>query len=296
MMIERVVITNQVTGVSITFDKVKTENYLLDTCIVSPIDADIATQQAIGMDGSIISNIRYEARTLSIAGWIIGKDDAMISSYRKALNGLINPKQMLEIIFNNYRLCGYPTQSVVYGNTVQELNEKMSKFLTTILCPNPVIETESPHNVQIAAWRAGFRFPLKFDLPGNKMIFGVRTESRIVSIPSDADVNCGMVITLRAIGNLSIPRVTNISAQEHLELNLTMHAGDRVIIDTRMPYTTAYLYNALDERSNAINSITDDSTYLQVPPGESQFTYSAEENEENLQVSFEYRPGYLEVL
>lgn len=298
MMISNIVIVNTETEERLELDNKTTPSYILEDCIIDPIDAVISAQDMVTLDGTNITNIRLGTRTATINGWIIGPDDFTISELRKKLNRMINPKQQVSVLFNGYKVTGSPTSTIVYGNTRSNLNEVMCMFYISLLCDNPYIQDEFSKRAILANWEKHFVFPLKFDIPENKMIFGLRSPSKIIRVTNGSSVACGLKVTFDAsLNDVKYPRLTNITTQTYLELNLILAAYDRAVVDNTSKYLRATLRPENGESYSIVNDITDDSTLpVVIPVGTSMYTYSAEENVDGLQISLEFNPSYLEVL
>lgn len=294
-MISQVQLYNEALGSTITFSE-SSFSHVLETCDLGLIEGIRNEQQLMGQDGILIANVLYGTRTITLVTWLIGQDDNVITAYRRGLNQFINPKQRVQIKHNNYVISGYPLHTVAYGTDIQVLNERMCRCLIEILCDDPLFSDLNDTLVGVALWDNEFVFPLDFALAGDTLIFGLRSESQIVEVTNGGDVETGMLITFTASGSVQNPKIINISTQQHLQVTLTLTAGQRLAIDTRgrVPIVTHYADDGTP--TNVINLVTDTSHFLRLPLGRSSFSYTAGSNEENLEVAVQYSNRYLEVL
>lgn len=294
-MISEVELYNEVMGATITFSE-SSMSHILQECDLGLIEGVRNEQRLVGQDGVLIADVVYGTRTITIVGWLVGSDDRVITAYRRGLNQFINPKQRLQVKQNGYVISGIPLHTVAYGTSIDVLNERMCRFMIEVLCDNPLFSDLIDTTVGVALWEDHFRFPLDFSLPGDTLIFGLRSSSQIVQVNNEGDVTSGMLITFTANGNVTNPKLINISSQEHIQVNTSMAAGQRITIDTRGRVPTVRKFDADGTPSNVINLVSDTSTFLRLPLGLSSFSYTADQDDENLEVSVLYANRYLEVL
>lgn len=294
-MISEVQLYNEVLGATITFSE-SGFSHILETCDLGLIEGIRNEQQLVGQDGILIADVLYGTRTISLVVWLIGSDDSVITAYRRGLNQFVNPKQRVQLKHNNYVISGYPMHTVSYGTDIQVLNERMCKCLIEILCDDPLFSDLYNTTVGVALWDNEFVFPLDFALAGDTLIFGLRSASQIVAVNNSGDVQAGMLITFTASGTVINPKLINISTQEYLQVTKTLTAGQRLAIDTRGRVPTVVHFADDGTPTNVINLVTDTSHFVRLPLGISSFSYTADANEENLEVSILYSNRYLEVL
>lgn len=294
-MISEVLLKNETLGSSMAFSEASRE-LVLESIDLGVIEAVINSQDIIGHDGTHITNVRYKPRTVSIVVWLIGKNDSAISALRRKLNIFVNPKQRMHIEQNGYTISGIPLHTALYGSSIQVLNERMCKCLIEVLCDDPLFSKTNESVVGITAWDNKLIFPLKFDLPGEKMIFGLRAETKMMVVENMGDVPVGARFMFTATGSVGTPRITNIVTQETIEININMEAGQQIIVDTSGKIVTAKSISSSGAETNIINLLTADRGRMEIPVGEGRFVYAATENADNLEVVIAYSEKFLEVL
>ena len=294
-MISQVQLYNETLGSTITFAE-NSFSHVFETCDLGMIEGVRNEQQLVGQDGILVANVLYGTRTITLVAWLIGQDDNVITAYRRGLNQFINPKQRLQLKHNGYVISGYPLHTAAYGTDIKVLNERMCRCMIEILCDDPLFSDLNDTTVGVALWSDEFVFPLEFALVGDTLIFGLRSASQIVEVTNSGDLATGMLITFTASGSVQGPKIINISTQQYLQVNMALTAGQRLAIDTRgnVPKVTHYADDGTP--TNVINLVTDTSRFLRLPLGVSSFSYTADANEENLEVSVQYANRYLEVL
>lgn len=294
-MISKVELYNEVTGMTMTFDETHF-SHILETCDLGRIEGVRNEQALVGQDGILIADVVYGVRTISIVVWLVGRDDATISAYRRTLNRFVDPKQRIHIKQNGYSISGLPVHTVAYGTAITVLNEKMCRCLIEVLCDDPLFTDASDTTVGVATWEPKFVFPLQFDLAGDTMVFGLRSASQVVQVQNDGDVKTGVLITFKASGTVIGPKIINISTQEHIQVNTTLLNGELLTVDTRGRVPLVRKIASSGAVTNVINLVTDSSKFFKLPLGLSNFSYTATSNVDSLEVSVSYVNRYLEVL
>jgi hypothetical protein len=294
-MVSEVELYNESLGTTITF-KESSFDYILESCDLGTIEGVRNEQNLVGQDGILVADILYGTRTVTLVCWLVGRDDSIISAYRRGLNRFINPKQKLRIKQNGYTISGYPLHTVSYGTDVKVMNECMCRCMIEVLCDDPLFKDALDTNVGVALWENKLVFPLVFEGTPEVLIFGARSESQIVQATNSGDVPCGMLVTFEASGSVTSPKLINVSTQEYIQVGVTLATGEKVTIDTRSRVPVVSKYSTEGVLTNIINLVTDASTFLKLPLGLSNFSYTAAANSENLEVKITYANKYLEVI
>ena len=165
----------------------------------------------------------------------------------------------------------------------------MSRVYIEVYCDNPLFTTESPSSVAIASWQNNLTFPLNF--VDDKIVFGVRLPSIIASLSNPGDFPCGAVFTVQAKGQVTNPKLINITTQEYMEFELTLQNGDTLVVDT-----TGEIPKASVEGRNKISTLTEESSVIKMPVGISDLSYSAESGLNSMEVQIDISPLLLEVV
>lgn len=125
-------------------------------------------------------------------------------------------------------------------------------------------------------------------------VVGNRVFSQVVDLVNDADVPCGLRVYVTATGDVRNPVV--YIGDEFVRVNVAMQQNDVLTIDTvarppRVTYkhgtATSNVMHKVDRRSRILS--------LSLPVGTSQFSYDAEEGEQNMSVVLRFNKQYLGV-
>ena len=101
------------------------------------------------------------------------------------------------------------------------------------------------------------------------------------TVLNDGDVETGMVIVFRARGSVTNPVIYNLETNELFKVNITMSEGDEIQINTiKKQKAVVLISNGVT--TSIIGSLTSNSTWLQLMPGDNTFTVTADVNPQNL--------------
>lgn len=292
-MIESIKLKNTKSGQIITIDQDQSQ-FVLTELDLGQVSGTHNSYSFYNQIGSTIESTTIENRPVSITGWVIGDTREEITTNKKILNRFINPMQDIQLmVYDRYSLTFRPDYSVQYGKTIEENNECMCKFLIQGTCGNPLFGLVDMELISMSTTEPKFKFPLI--IPQDiGTIFGNKKTNRLEQIENDGDFPAGMVITLIAKGSVVQPKITLVETQESIELNKTLEEGETVIISTI--YGEKYIDSIVNGvRSNCLGHLKYPSTWLQLNPGSNAIQYSAQSGVDNLQVTIEFSPGYMEV-
>lgn len=292
-MIESIKLKNTKSGQIIMIDQDQSQ-FVLTELDLGQVLGTHSSYSFYNQIGSTIESTTIENRPVSITGWVIGDTDEEITTNKKLLNKFVNPLQDIQLtVYDKYLLTFRPDYSVRYGKTIEENNECMCQFLIQGTCGNPLFELVDTELIPMSITKPKLKFPLV--IPQNTgIIFGNKEVNRLVQIENDGDFPTGMVITLMAKGSVVKPKITLVETQESIELNNTLEAGETVVISTI--YGEKYIDGILDGvKRNYMKYLKYPSTWLQLNTGTNTVQYSAQSGVENLQVTIEFSPGYMEV-
>lgn len=252
--------------------------------------------QYIDLVGQHLDSTILSPRDISIIGWIIGKDLSDIKKKKAMLNKTINPLYSIKLEFGDYALNFVPDNSIQYSKEWDYNNAYMCKFQIQGTAPMPLFTLKDYSTYrQTVEKTTDFHFP--FSIPKDKGIkFGYYPFESIRNMPNDGDVESGMIITLTAeLGSVKNPKIVNLTTGDTIEFKIDLNLGDKLRVDTQLGQQTATLIQG-SQYSNAMKYLTIESDIdMALPLGFSRLTMEAEEGEENLDMSVEFSPRFLEV-
>lgn len=288
LQVSEVTLLNTALGESIVFSQ-ESSTHILEICDLSNIPSEMSTQKRVAADGVLVTSVKLSPRTISLVVWLVGENDEQLSTYRRSLSRLINPKQPIRLLQNGYAIEGYPLHTIAVGTDRNVMNDRMCRIYIELYCAFPLFTTEETSSAAIASWENKLTFPLNFT--NNQIIFGLRSSVLIAAISNFGDVECGAKFYVAAKGKVINPRIINIATQTYMEFSLTLMNEDQLVIDT-----TGEIPVVLLNGESVVSSLTEDSGQLVLPVGLSDISYSAEGGSEAMEVRIEVNPLFLEVL
>lgn len=229
---------------------------------LEPPDATINTTKIATADGSVFNSAYLENRQIIIT---------MAINY---------PAEQNRINLYNYFKAKFP-MTVYYRNG--ERNVKINGYLqklqiaffdmkqtaqATIICNNPYFEDLFPKVTVISKVQSQFEFPFAIEEP---IPFSTIVNNSVVDNQSDFEI--GGVFTIHATDTISNPTIFNRTTNEFFAVNVTLNAGDEVVINTRTGEKSVYkILNGV--KTNALNEVQIGSKWLQLAPQDNDFIFS----------------------
>lgn len=247
----------------------------------------------INQDGESYEKSNLEKKEISVDFLILADDQKSYMEHRNKILKVMNPK------------LGEGELTYEYGDikrTIKVIPDALPsmpiKSGRNFAECNVILIANDPHfkgkevKTQIAIWSPSFHFPLTFRDSGE--IVGYREPSLIVNIFNESDVETPIRIEFAAKGNLINPSVMNVNTREYIKIDKNMVDGEKIIITTGFANKKVTReYQGIT--SNAFNSITLNSTFLHLYPGDNLIKYNADEGLDNLEVNIYHTPLYVGV-
>lgn len=248
----------------------------------------INTFTAPEQDGAFYISSTLDMRNITIEGTVFAGTSDAAYEYRKRLLRVFTPKLQGTILYRSKRI-SCVVEEVLF--TVSS-RERIPKFYISLLCPSPFFESPEEIRKELAVWTPLFSFPIEIET--EKMEFGERQPSQIITVDNEGDVSCGCLIVFRALGSVENPELRNLDTAEYVKINATMAAGEELKVYTHFANKKVVRIIS-DAESNAFSDLDIGSTFLQLAAGRNLLRYDADANMDLLEVSIYYRPRFLGV-
>lgn len=245
--------------------------------------AIISTSAMTGFDGERFNSSRLDKRNIVISFVINGNVEANTMT----LNSIIMPKRAITVYYKN-RSSDLYIQGRVESFEYDKFSNQVAGQVS-ILCPNPCWMDKNATETLITPIIDLFEFP--FAIPEEGIALSEIADARSGSIINKGNVECGIQIEIEAMESIVAPTIMNMTTQQKITVEEHIEAGHRIIINT----TKGQKYVRKDcncEESNIINKLQEDSTWIQLIPGENRFTYSALYGTENMRITINHRNLY----
>lgn len=232
---------------------------------LTPVTAAINTSTAGVLDGVQYNSARLQPRNIVITVRFMRN----IENARIALYDYFQTKQETRLFFRN------KSRNVYIDGYVEnfdcDLFTQGETAQISIICPDPYFKSISSVTNTGAAVTPLFEFPTEF----NAVEFSRLDRDAIITVQNDGDVIAGMDIELYFNGHTVNPTIYNATTGAYFKLNREFVEGDRVRINTRNGLKSVKLtrYGVV---FNIINSVTDETSWLQLARGVNKFSFGAD--------------------
>lgn len=242
--------------------------------------------------GKTLTNKSIDTRPISVFGHVWGESKEILDANKSFLNSFVNPTHDYKIAFENGRYINFrPSTTTQYNTSYQDNNEIYAKFYITGYAYDPMVYEDEI--VEISPFRLDkkFKFPLSFSV-ADPFVMGERVGLAIIIGENRGEMDVGAVFSFSASGACSKPKVTNVITQEYIEVNKTLAAGEKVIVDTRANLKSFKgIISGVEYNYYAYRSIG--SSWIQIAIGENVFAISAASGVSNLLVDISFNQVYL---
>lgn len=260
---------------------------------LNPPNAQINSSKVAGMDGSRFASSQLNERNIVLYIKINGD----VEANRLFLYNYFRSKQYCKIYFKNSTRDVYAEG---YVETIEcNLFENGQMMQVSIVCHDPYLKAVEEIIADISQVMGLFSFPFAFGAGGvtegtatdDAIEFSIIEKNRVVNLINEGEEPTGVIIDITALGSVSNPIIYNNETREFFALNMSMVAGDRLVIDTNAgEKSVMFIHNGVTQRY--LRYVQQGSTWFVLPSGDSQFTYTADDGDEDMQILFKYRTKY----
>ena len=200
----------------------------------------------------------------------------------------------------------FQIEGYVESNEPTIFSDKQAATIS-IMCPNPFFwpSTYVNNSGDIAAVSSLFEFPFSNETETPEIIFGERLDqtSQEIPITYTGTIAVGPILTLTAVGGAIVNPVIYFESAndpdliQALKLRWTtqmpqLEDGDVLVIVCERGMKSVTRYHDTEE-FNYLGTVTVDSDWPILKPGENTFTYEAESGAEFIRFGYEYPIRYI---
>ena len=204
-----------------------------------------------------------------------------------------------------YRIFALKTKGTLYYYE-KEINRKIDYYVENVkvdtvglhkkayislICPSPYYLDIEPSIYKMASWSPLFKFSLIITASG--IIFGEKNTTLMSTIENNSNIENGLTINFKANDTVVNPSLFNVDSREELKIDITLSAGDLIIVHTQRQNKNIYYIPAkTGVEENVNNLLVYGSKFLQVHLGSNTFRCDADEGVNNLEVEIEHYTEY----
>lgn len=165
------------------------------------------------------------------------------------------------------------------------------KAQISLLCPSPYFTDLEPTTAYMAASLPMWEFP--FEIPAdNSFEFDTVNDGGLISsIENKSNINVGCVWKIKALADISKPKIIHLKTYEWLEVNIQLQNGDILEINTKLGDEAITLTRG-KIRTNVFNNLVYGSDFLQLLPGQNEFRYTNEGDKPEMAITCYFENCY----
>lgn len=252
---------------------------------ITPADATINATETASQDGATFNSSHVTPRNIVITFNIRG-EGAIVRKRRIELYRYIKTKRPVRVFLANDQRSVYTDGYVERMDDAGTIFSQREQFQLSIICPDPFFrDNETGERViSFSAVTGLFNFPFAIASP---IPFSIRERTYLKTIENDGDVPCGVTLRLISNGAISNPWFYNETTGQRMTFDIDLETGDELVVSTVQGHKSATLIRAGAE-TNVINSLSHDSKWITLEPGDNTFYYNADDGATNMQLVFVY--------
>lgn len=290
---------------------------------LGPIEANINTTDIVTSDGALFNSSRANTREIRLTLKILGGSsngfnlDSSIEDNRQLTYKYFPIKKQIRLEVETDNRTAY-----IYGYVESNEPEIFSDFEETnitIICPNPYFISTKSQETVFSGQTPKFEFLVneQFEkipeeegsdyscLDNNSLTeklirIGTVEIKTYNHVPYEGDAECGVVITMHAVGTVRDIHIYNTVTREHMHIDtvkLEEKTGhpvidkDDIIVNTIDGEKSVTLIRD-GKAINILNCVDRDSDWFQLAKGDNLIAFTAEEGATNLKFKMSYNVLY----
>ena len=251
------------------------------------LDADIQLQKAPYQDGSRFIDSVLTARSLSIEFLIDGVDYAEVSSVRRQLSRVFNPKlrgQLTATVAGQpYSIGTIPEHVPNFPSGSGNQGRRYQRGIIDLIAPNPYWQDPQEVSRALRAYEGKLNIPTTFPIE-----FGISGDTTILNNEGDVETP----ITIDIQGPVTNPRVINKTTGKYIRVILSLSANDVLHIDTGDRNKRVEIYRDGLAIEKAIGYLDHNSDFWKLDVGYNEIQYIADAGDGNAIVAIAWHDQY----
>lgn len=295
-MVENIIIRDLTSDGILELSQETTPYYILKEVDWGTINATHNQTRYVRQIGTTLISSVLGIRDVEISGWVISNNSKDMSKRKFKLNTFFNPLHDYQIEYKGYKLGIVFNQSIRYSREVTWNNEVACEWKIEGIATDPLFYEINSIATESTDTDAKFKFPFMFneDL-SEEVVFGEVKLNTVMKIVNAGQVDVGLQIHIRALGDVVNPIITNVVTNEFIKINKTLVEGEEIFINTSIGNKFVKGKIGDEEYTNYYNYRDFDSSWLQLSMGDNYFILTSEENYENIKATINFNRAYMEV-
>ncbi len=248
-------------------------------------DYDVYTSKNSGQDGENYNGSDAKLRNIVIT-LDVKKADYQVQ--RNRLYSFFQPRAPGVFYYyegDESRKITYYVEKVEPGG---DDNDQVRTLTVSLICPDPKFYALDDQLTQLAVWQGCIRFPLRITDP---FVVTKKVNTLIGNVHNPSAVPMGLTVTFRASGTVVNPSLYDVNRHELMQINMTMHAGDVIVITTGDGRKRVKLISG-GVTTNINNKMLYPPKWLQACQGDNLYRYNAESGIDSLSVTIKSTQAY----
>ena len=231
---------------------------------------DIISTKGYKQDGVTVRNADYQPRVFSLSFGIAGKNYLAATEERRAITRFFADKLPKSFSYqrDNFSAYLYP----VYLTGGYDTGIKKSRLIPGVMqfiAANPYFKRDIPHS-SVMLEVPLFEYPeAGLEWPADGLEFSTAEER--LEVYNTGDIGADAVV--RFVGPAITPYVENTTTSQRIEADRTLDAGD--VLEINSATGRVDIIDALGDRHNAFNYITDTSEFITLAPGVNNIAFGS---------------------
>lgn len=245
---------------------------------LTPPTTNVNTSAGGAVDGTFYNSSRVQQRNIVID--IILQGD--IEGNRQRLYKIFSIKKPCTIYFQNknrnVQIVGYV--EVLDG----DLFVQREQMQISIICPRPFFEDLETIYTELSNVVRMFEFP--FSIEENDPIpFSDIMDTPLCTINNGGDVECGCILQISISAAVTGLTIYNVTTQQFFGFNYSFQESDEITINTISGQMGVSL-NRDGQTMNLLNYMTSNSSWFKLAVGDNDFTFTATNGAQNVNIMF----------
>lgn len=295
-MIEEIRITSLHGRGSLLMKRGDYEGYWLGPVDWGQVEGAHQTYSYYNQIGASIVSTSVRPRPMSIVGWVMDSGTGEMQARCDFLDTFISPVEDYELEYQGKKIKFRPDISVYYPSDIAKNNEKVRRFQIEATCPFPLFSDSEDTALPFDQTVKLFRFPTDFG-QFSPLVFGNASNEFRVNANNRGGFPTGVIIRIRFLGDVSDPRIRNLTTDKIIGLRRPFRRGELLEISTIPGSKKMTLYRSDGTTENLIKYRDYQTAWMQLVPGMNHLAIECSDPSQrtNMEVTLYFTPLYLEV-